>query len=309
MFFIRGLRFLRCDVSFLTALIIVLFGGSVHAQSMTAMEIGILCGGIQSLNVESQEAEISADGRKFRVQRAQGQLEIYEGGTKLAEIKNFTQEGYNDCVERTTIATRDVPRSELKKFNSFVGTIFLTDVSEESQTQNSAFEKFLEQNENNVVYVKAAALWDYNSPEQFLYGKTCKGRASKLEVSIENLGSLVVNGSDLTTQVYALPSGPTSNSEILEALDGGFIFSDAYEILENELSGPMRDLEHEVCSGTFIVFQQGEYSQLFSGGSGLFGEKYNGFYRVVPKIAYNVTYWFLQEASVAPDYWAQVPRQ
>lgn len=84
------------------------------AQSMTALEIAVVCGGVQSISAEGDSATINANGRNFRIEGAQGDLAVFEGGVKIASIKTFTQKDYNQCVLDLTKATRGVSSEEKK---------------------------------------------------------------------------------------------------------------------------------------------------------------------------------------------------
>ena len=68
------------------------------AESMSARDIAIVCGGVQSLEVQGDGASISSDGKDYKISNADGKIAISEGGTLLAKIEGATQSEYNKCV-------------------------------------------------------------------------------------------------------------------------------------------------------------------------------------------------------------------
>lgn len=272
------------------------------AQSMSAMEIAAVCGGVQSLSVSGNEAEISAEGRDFRIKGADGEVEIYEGGALLAKIEDFTQESYNECVLKLTEITRDQQRSsavDVPIFQDYLSPTYSTEWGQEPLDANVKFANFLTESTEKIVYIDIILDYSYFDNENFLYAEICSDRDGWRAESVSENNK--VAGKILSLPVKTLKSGLLVDYGNQKEF-GSNILPVAYQ----ELDANVVDSEVEgVCSDYFQIEEGGYYSE-GSGGTGIIVDMFKGFYRVQRALAYNEQYFLLREVDVDPEYWAIV---
>lgn len=271
--------------------------GTGHARSMSPTEIAVVCGGVQSMTAEGGEATINADGRTFRIEGAQGSLQVFEGGVKLATIKDFTQKGYNECV----IALSEINQSSSApiRYPIFQGTVEVAAHVEGNQRLLS----FLQESHGQTVYLDVLTWFAISPLVTHVTYETC-----------------TPDGSDADDYATYISLPLASFNDVAEAMD----WADYRHLEEQQNAGSMWERIERFVSAKIglsyvgqlrdrcsipIKIEHGEYWGRGSAGSSASYEEYRGFYKVLNTVHYNQRVITLTEVEATNLEWQAVQRQ